>query len=97
MQTMGVGGVPRVPVALGLMPRRTLGLLRPGHCGACFAYRIMNPHENQQRRVLLPLFTSGETEKQLSKYHCYLGAKTRLDPRGLASRTQERGGGSPDR
>lgn len=96
MQTMGVGGVPRVPVALGLMPRRTLGLLRPGHCGACFAYRIMNPQENQQRRVLLPLFTSGETEKQLSKYHCYLGAKTRLDPRGLASRTQE-GGGSPDR
>lgn len=49
----------------------------------------MNLHENQPKRVLLACFISGETEKQFSKYHCYLGVETRLDPRGLSSRAQE--------
>ena len=68
---------------------RTLGLQNPGCRAGCLAHRIMNLHENQPKRVLLASFTPGETEKQFSKYHCYLGVETRLDPRGLFSRAQE--------
>lgn len=68
---------------------RTLGLQNPGCRAGCIAYRIMNLHENQPKRVLLASFTPGETEKQFSKYHCYLGVETRPDPRGLSSRAQE--------
>ena len=64
---------------------RTFGLQNPGCRAGCLAYRLMNLHENQPKRVLLASFTPGETEKQFSKYHCYLGVETR----GLSSTAQE--------
>lgn len=69
---------------------RTLGLQNPGCRAGCLAYRNMDLHENQPKRVQLACFISGETEKQFSKYHCYLGVETRLDPRGLSLEPRRR-------